>query len=206
MSVSIPSGMDKRLTEIENDILELIDKLKNLSGKAETRNLNANKELQQLAESTKVAVQALVDVRDGFKDAVEILRISDPTRATEAIASVDERLKGLEKSLLQVINDAAADISIGQKKVEKQVSAEGQSIQKSVSDTVAGVETRLNKMEQTIQEKISKATVEISSGLKIIEQQLKEEGQLIRKTIPSTIDYITCGLIVLILVVQIFFS
>lgn len=185
--MSMLSELEKRLAENEKRIGDVIQHLEAHTSLEESlRNAGngldeANEQVRQLVESTKVTIQSLADVLAAFQEAVEILRRSDPTRATEAVERVEERLKGVEQEITETIGKAAGEISSAQQKV------------------VERIEERLKGVEQGITKTIGEAAGEISSAQQKVEQKLEDEGKSIRESIPNTIVYITFAVVIMLL-------
>ena len=181
--MSVWPELDKRLADNERRIAALIQHLEDHAELEESLRAagsglkETNAEVRRLAESAKVANESLTAVLDSFQDAVSILQKSDPARATEAVARVEERLKSAEHGIRETIGEAASANSSGQERAEHQVRAES----------------------QAIRETIGKVASTVSSGQERAEHQLKAEAQAIRKSIPTTVAYITLVLVLVLL-------
>lgn len=141
--MSVLSELEKRLAENEERIdaliqhleehAELEDSLRSAGGGLK----EANAEVRRLAESAKVANESLAAILTSFRDAVEILRKSDPARATEAVTGVTERLTSAEHKIIETIDEAASAISSEQEQAGQQFMAEALAIRKSIPTIVA---------------------------------------------------------------------
>ena len=141
--MSVLSELEKRLAANEERIDALIqhlekhakleDSLRSVGGGLK----EANAEVRRLAESAKVANESLTAILTSFRDTVEILRKSDPARATEAVAGVTERLTSAEHRIIKTIDEAASAISSEQKHARQQFMAEALAIKKSMPTIVA---------------------------------------------------------------------
>ena len=199
--MSVMSELEKRLTENEKRIGALLQHLEvHVELEESLRNAGsglsqANDEVRQLAESARAATQSLADVLAVFREAVEILRRSDPTRTAEAVAEVEERIKSAEQGIRESIGKASGKISLGQEKVAQQL----WSTHAHTTEAVARVEEQLKNTEKEIRETIGEAAGEISSAQERIAKQLRADGLSIRKSIPTTIVYITFFLVLVLL-------
>lgn len=140
--MSLLSELEKRLAENEERIGALIQHLETHTELEEslrdagTGLSEANERVRQLAESGKITNQSLTEVLDAFREAVEILQLSDPSRAMKAVARVEKHLNKAEQRTIVTIGEAAEEISSRQEKVEQQLAAKVQLIQKSIPTTL----------------------------------------------------------------------
>lgn len=140
--MSVLPELEKRLAENEKRIAALIQQLEDHAELEESLRAvgsglkEANIEVRGLVESAKVANESLAVVLVSFQDAVALLRKSDPARATEAVARIEERLNTAEREIKDTIGEAANSASNGQEKVEHQLKAETQAIRKSIPTAV----------------------------------------------------------------------
>lgn len=141
--MSVLQELEKRLAENEKRIAALIQHLEDHAELEESLRASGsglketNTAVRYLVESAKVTNDSLADVLASFRDAVAILKKSDPARATEAVARVEERLESAEHGIRESIGAAANTVSSGQEKIEHQLKTEAQAISKSIPKTVA---------------------------------------------------------------------
>ena len=112
--------LENRLVETEQRVAALVENLENHAELGDSLRLagsslrEASHEVRQLAESARGTNESLNAILTSFQDAVEILRKSDPTRATEAVKRLEERLTKAESEIREVVGDTATTISSGQ--------------------------------------------------------------------------------------------
>ncbi len=185
--MSVMSVLEQQLTDTEKRIgalvrrLEAHGELEESLAQAGNGISQANEEMRQLASSTRAVIESLEGVLAAFREAVEILRRSDPTRTTEAVERVERRLESMEQGITQAIGKAADRTAEAQKKAAE------------------SSEERLESVQQGVTQAIGKTTDMIAEAQKKAERQLGEEGRAIRKSIPKTMVYLTFVLVLLLL-------
>lgn len=141
--MTVLQELENRLVETEERISALVENLENHAELENSLRLagsslrEASREVKQLAESARGTNESLDAVLTSFRDAVEILQKSDPTRATKAVERIEERLTKAESEIRAMIGEASSAISDGQKKLEDQLMTESQEIRKSMPRKVA---------------------------------------------------------------------
>ena len=199
--MSVLAELEKRLAENEKRITRLIQHLEDHAELEESLESavhgleQANTRIKRLADSAQIANASLADVLDSFRDAVEILRQSDPAKAAKAIKQIEDRLSGIEDQVKQAIGEAANAVSSGQEKVGQQLKAETQAI----TDAIKQIEDKLSSMEARTKAAIDEATNAISRKQERAEQHLKAEAQAIRESAPTTVVYITLVVVLVLL-------
>ena len=118
--MNLMADLNERIAEIENRIIDLVQRLEGLASLEESLDASrrglgeASTNIGNLVDTTKAAIESLNSMLITFREAVEVLQRSDPARTIEAVSRVEAQLVHSDQETKKAIGGAVGHLSHGQ--------------------------------------------------------------------------------------------